>query len=362
MAKAASRRVFWVLGLVLLVGGVVGAGWLLNNHPSAGAQEGDHRPSPGAVDQNVPVGIIADGYVDVKDGVRRLFPLRAGRVVWVAPEDKVCDKDEVVLRLDDTQARLDIDRATASLTEARAKLAQAKKLPRVRELDIEAQQAAVTAAEEQLKLAEQNQKLREALRGSGITITKSEISAGQAMVSSAKARVAAEKTKLKKLQEIDTTPEDVTRAQADVDARQAELEKAEKAREQLYQVRAPARGRILRVQTAAGELTGPQSPLVPVEFCPEEERIVRTEVMQDWANKVKVGQECEIRDDGISGHRWKGKVTHVADWFTHKRSIIQEPFQLNDVRTLECRVSIEGGADRLRIGQRLRVTIKQGGP
>ena len=94
----------------------------------------------------------------------------------------------------------------------------------------------------------------------------------------------------------------------------------------------------------------------------DEERLVRTEVLQDWASKVKVGQECDIRDDSISDRRWKGRVTHVSDWFTHRRSIVQEPFQLNDVRTLECLVSVEGGAQGLRIGQRLRVTIKQGGP
>jgi hypothetical protein len=132
--------------------------------------------------------------------------------------------------------------------------------------------------------------------------------------------------------------------------------------ERLYKVRAPAKGTILRVRTAAGELAGPQSPLIPIEFCPDEERLVRTEVLQDWANKVKVGQECDIRDDSISDKRWKGRVTHVSDWFTHRRSIVQEPFQLNDVRTLECLVSVDGGTQGLRIGQRLRVTIKQGGP
>jgi len=35
-----------------------------------------------------------------------------------------------------------------------------------------------------------------------------------------------------------------------------------------------------------------------------------------------------------------------------------EPFQFNDVRTLECTVSVESGSRPLRIGQRVRVTFK----
>jgi hypothetical protein len=57
-------------------------------------------------------------------------------------------------------------------------------------------------------------------------------------------------------------------------------------------------------------------------------------------------------------------VQEVSDWFTHRRSIIQEPFQFNDVRTLQCIIAVteEPEGQKLRIGQRMRVMINQGGP
>ena len=37
------------------------------------------------------------------------------------------------------------------------------------------------------------------------------------------------------------------------------------------------------------------------------------------------------------------RVMRVSDWYTHRRSMLFEPFQYNDVRTLECLVSVEPG-------------------
>jgi multidrug resistance efflux pump len=358
MANRTRRRAFWVLGIVLLVGSLAGAGWLIQ-HPAAGAQESSPQS---LADAGTPVGIIAHGLVDVKDGVRRLFPLQTGRVLWVAPEGKACEPDEVVLRLDDELARQDVKRAQAALQDVQARYEQAKMLPKQHEYDMEAQRAALKAAEENVDSVEKNRKAKQEFQKLGGTfITRTELDALDALLRSTKAKVSAEQAKLKKLESLNPALE-VDRALADVHAKQAILDKAEKAIQQLFQVRVPAKGKVLRVQTAVGELTGPQSPQVPVQFCPDEDRVVRTEVMQDWAANVRVGQECEIQDEAIPGKRWKGRVTRVSDWFTHRRSIIQEPFQLNDVRTLECLVSIDGGSDQLRIGQRLRVTIKQGGP
>ena len=62
---------------------------------------------------------------------------------------------------------------------------------------------------------------------------------------------------------------------------------------------------------------------------------------------------------------WKGKVLRVSDWYTQRRSILLEPLQFNDVRTLECLIEITqspAGAPPLRIGQQMRVMVKQGGP
>jgi hypothetical protein len=99
----------------------------------------------------------------------------------------------------------------------------------------------------------------------------------------------------------------------------------------------------LRVLTQVGETLGNQPKTAAIEFCPKAPRIIRAEVLQEWASRVKEGQEAVIEDDTGAGARWHGKVKHVSDWYTHRRSMLQEPFQYNDVRTLECLVSVDGG-------------------
>jgi hypothetical protein len=91
-------------------------------------------------------------------------------------------------------------------------------------------------------------------------------------------------------------------------------------------------------------------------------RIVRAEVQQEWGGRVAVGQHVVLEDNTRAGQQWRGRVQRVSDWYDKRRSKIQEPFQFNDVRTLECLVAVDPGQPRLRIGQRMRVIIKQGGP
>ena len=44
-------------------------------------------------------------------------------------------------------------------------------------------------------------------------------------------------------------------------------------------------------------------------------------------------------DDTFAADTWKGRVQRVSDWFTEKRNKIFEPFMVNDVRTLDIRLS-----------------------
>jgi hypothetical protein len=81
-------------------------------------------------------------------------------------------------------------------------------------------------------------------------------------------------------------------------------------------------------------------------------------VDQEFGYRVTPGQPAVIRDDSTAGPTWRGKVYRVSDWFTHRRSILQEPLQVNDVRTLECLIAVEPGQAPLRIGQRVLVTLE----
>src|SRR5207302_71228 len=96
-----------------------------------------------------------------------------------------------------------------------------------------------------------------------------------------------------------------------------------------------------------------------VLFCPDTPRLVRAEIDQEFASLVAVGQSAVIEDDTQPGISWRGTVLRLSDWYTQRRSVVLDPLQFNDVRTIECLISLDGGQVP-RIGQRMRVRI--GGP
>ena len=82
------------------------------------------------------------------------------------------------------------------------------------------------------------------------------------------------------------------------------------------------------------------------------------QILQEWAPRVKEGQDVTIVDDTYQGPTWKGHIEHLAPWFTQKRNMIVEPFNYNDVRYMECVVKVfPEGQYPLRVGQRVRVKI-----
>ena len=149
---------------------------------------------------------------------------------------------------------------------------------------------------------------------------------------------------------------EIKRAEEDVAAKQALLDQAKHVLEE-GTLRAPGAGTVLRVLVRTGDVFGPQTRQPAMQFCPQGPRLVRAEVEQEFAGRVALGQPALIEDDATASPTWKGKVTRVADWYAPRRSLTQEAFQFNDVRTLECLVTIDSGQPPLRIGQRVRVTL-----
>ena len=64
---------------------------------------------------------------------------------------------------------------------------------------------------------------------------------------------------------------------------------------------------------------------------------------QEFAGRVAVGQTATIQDDTTTTTTWHGKVIRVSDWYTQRRTILPEPIQLHDIRTLECIVELDAG-------------------
>ena len=94
-------------------------------------------------------------------------------------------------------------------------------------------------------------------------------------------------------------------------------------------------------------------------FCPDGPRILRAEVEQEFASRLSLNQTVVVRDDSTNSPLCTGKLTRISDWYSHRRSMVQEPLQFNDVRTLECIITLDpSDKTPLRIGQRVRVTFE----
>ena len=165
----------------------------------------------------------------------------------------------------------------------------------------------------------------------------------------------AEREKLKELRLHDPLV-GCRRAEAELAMARARLAQAREMLEQCT-LKAPSAGTVLRLLVNPGELLGNPGRGPAVQFAPKGPRLVRAEVEQEFAGAVSLGQLAIVQDDSKAGISWHGKVIRISDWYTKRRSIIQEPHEFNDVRTLECLIALDPGQAPLRIGQRVRVKI-----
>ncbi|HYV36511.1 MAG TPA: biotin/lipoyl-binding protein [Gemmataceae bacterium] len=350
-------RYWWLMGIVLLLGTMASAGWVLNQ-PATGTGTGN------GAKQDPINGVVGLGFVDVEDGITFLHPLQSGRVtaVIVAEGDTVKEGD-LILTVDNGVQKANLQAAEAELNAAKRALEDADgQAMKKWHAEIDRQKAGLDAARHALGIAEQE--LEVAKKGyeqpeyKSVSIQQYEI---------AKKNVAAKKAVVRghqaALEQVEYSSPQATIEQARelVKAKQAQYEKASIAFQEcdLY---APADGIILRLFATPGEVMSSQPRQAAVQFCSSKPRIIRAEILQEWAHKIQKGQIALVEDDTRNGIQWKGKVDRVSDWFTQRRSILQEPFQYNDVRTLECIIVLEPGGSTVRIGQRVRVIIKQGGP
>lgn len=354
-------KVFLYLLMALLLVGTAGAAVLFTNPELVPAAVKGPPPAPAADPDAPPPYVSAVGFVKTEGGPIELRVQQEGRVVEVAQtrasdgKDRLFREGEVILRVDDAAARHRVSKADAAVKAAQAELDRARKAPEKHALEQKQQHAVIAAYEaERAKLeAEKRSKVKLFRENVGENV-KNIIAAFDEALKVIDEKIKVEELKLDQLQLVDPQT-DIARARADVQARQADLKLAQLALEHTA-LKAPRDGTVLRVYVDKGESVGPQAPAV--EFAPNTPRVVKAEVLQEWAHLIHVGQEAIIEDDTHRGPRWEGRVQSVADWIAPKRSRIIEPFMTNDVRTLETTLEFTGGDTPVRIGQRVRVKIK----
>jgi multidrug resistance efflux pump len=339
----------WLGGILLLLSTAAGAGWVLNHsHDGNGYAAQDQTPAV------PPDAILAIGRVDVEGDVRKISP-PPGRVEWIAPEGAHVKKGDVIVKIDNRYLNSAVDLARCALADAETLLKKARAGCENNKIDVQMQENVVrlkTAKKEAARL-----EYEEAIKKDLKTVLPNQFAILGWTLKALEGEVAVEKDKLHKLK-LPFPAIDLEQARNNVAAKKVDLDKALLALEEC-DVRAPTDGAVLRVFISPGEHFVKEMKWA-MQFCPDARRVVRAEVLQEWAGLVKEGQDVTIEDDTVAGTRWHGKVQRVSNWIAPKREVMLEPFMVNDVRTLECLIDVRPGGPPLRLGQRVRVMILQG--
>jgi multidrug resistance efflux pump len=345
-----ARRRWWLLALALAAGSLAGFG-----HFMAVALRG--APTAEAVAERQAVRtVVCFGLVDLETGVRELHPTMPGRVAAVlVREGETVPAGAVLLRMEDSQARQHVAQAQAALDAAKAELDQGRTLPEQHHIALEQARAAIKVAEAQRNVAEETLARKQELARINYTNTR-ELTIAQEELKAAQQALLIKEAELQNLGLRD--PHTAVRlleikvAQADALLKQA------KAALDDFVLTAPAAGTVLRVTVGHGDtLAGPPRQSA-IQFCPEGPRIIRAQVEQAFASLIAEGQVAKVEDDTHAGGTWTGRVQHVSDWYSQKRATLQDPLQFNDVRTLEFLVALDPGQPKLRLNQRVRVTVQ----
>lgn len=342
-------RTFVILGIVLLIASLVGVKLLMDSGGAAGnAKDKDANKPPDKV--------VCWGYFDVEKGVAMLYPRQNGNVVWLGEEGKRYEKDAPILQVEDALWKLKIKEAQAALNAAEGQLAEAKKLPEAYKLQAEQQQSAVKAIDSEIEKTKLDQKIKLQGLTDDSELKKNSERYYKVALDQLAERKKVEEAKLKEMGLRDPQLK-IQQAEAERDAKKLQVEQAQEMLKH-FRIEAPEAGTVLRIYSHVGETLGPNPRTQAVDFLPDQPIIVRAEVLQEWGRFVKTGAEVEIEDDTYHGKTWKGTVKSISKWYAPTRSPVIEPFRYNDVRTLECIISVEKTAEELRIGQRVRAMIK----
>ncbi|MFO0822877.1 MAG: HlyD family efflux transporter periplasmic adaptor subunit [Gemmataceae bacterium] len=334
--------------ILFIVASIAGVTWWQN-------QKTTERPSRDLPDLDV----VCLGRVDGLERTLDLDPRMAGRVaeLLVAEGQHVAAKT-TLLKLDDSQLKLREEEAQAAVKAAEVEFQGTKLEEKLHPVRKAAQEAAVMAAADRVSVARRVYKEKEAARSFG-TITAAELLVAESEVKQLEQLEGIEKSRRDELNLADPTLK-VRAAQAKRDTADLVLKQAKKALEDCVML-APSAGTVLRVQTSVGKSVAPSTPLPPIVFLPDGPLVIWAELEQEFLGRVKPGMKAVIRDDARSDSpKWQGTMLRVGRIVTRKRSLLLEPGEINDVRTIECVISIEGDTKDLLVGQKMRVRLGKG--
>jgi multidrug resistance efflux pump len=348
MAGRRPPGLFSLFALLLLLVSVGGAAWWWTQPVPPRAKPLD----PSQLD------VYCSGRVDVAGMVIALEPTQPNRVTEVhITEGATVTMGQKLISLDAAMANARLLQATAVVESIEVELQQIQRAKErfpnqlaARELLLQAAGSRVEAAEKWL----QQRQLQQAVSPLG----RAELEAIQAQVRELKHLEAAERGQFA----------DIKKSEGDFDSRikaTAARKKAAVADEMLAkkavaecEILAPGPGRILRLQASVGAMLTPGTPIPPIVFAPAGPFVIRAEVDQEALDRVRVGAKAEIQDENRPEAKpLPGIVKSVAGWVAMRRTMVLEPGEISDVRTVECVIELDLHNTPLWIGQRMRVRI-----
>lgn len=338
------------VGMLLLAATVGGTAWWLTR-PAPAA-------TPSALDPDT-FDVVCTGRIDAFAAVVALEPPTTGRVVAVAAkEGDAVSRGQEILRLDDAHAKVRLAQADAAVELAKLELDSATKDAERVPQQIAAKThllAAATARVEAARKALQHRRDQQQVA----PLAAAEREAIEAQIRELEAYEAAERIQVDELKKAD--PELRAKvARPRLRAAEADRDLADRAVKETV-LRAPADGTILRLQTTPGGYLSPGLPLPAVVFAPAGPLVVRAEVEQEFLGRVKPGMTAMIQDENRpDAPVWPGRVAAVSRWVAMRRTLVFDPGEVNDIRTVECVVEFDPPVPDLWLGQRVRVRVTRG--
>ena len=347
-----TRALIWPLIFIAVATSLIFTAMRISNTAAS-----PPAPSPSTAGPASPAreGVVCFGTVDLEHGVASLAPLQPGRVaeVLVTENQKVAQGTDL-LRMDDGNARGRLNEAEAAVMLAQLQLHQARKQHELHHDRVARQQAMREAMSSRVAAARRVRAHEEKLAKSAV-ISESDRFISDEKIREMEALERAETQRLAELEAHDVEAE-IRRAEYGLKASEAHRDQAQVALNEC-RVIAPRPGTVLRILVGPGDVIGGQPGQPAILFAADGPQVIRATVEQEFAGRVKEGEPALVHDEADPTASWRGRVERLAGWFNQRRTVLHDPSQLSDVRTLECVIVLEPGQPSLRLGQSVRISI-----
>lgn len=284
--------------------------------------------------------VHAPGRVEGASEEIDLRPQLHDRIVEVlVQEGDLVEADDVLLRLDGSAERHACELAEAELEIAASQLERLENGPRPEE--IREAQAELRALNARLEGAQDRLKRTGNLRQRNAA-SEQELAANSADANALKAEADAAQARLDLL-EAPPRDDDLRGARGRVAAARARLELARRNLDKTL-LRAPCAGQVLKVHSAVGELSGPETAEPAVIIADTRRLHVRAYVDEFDAPRVRLGMGARVAADGLPDRKVQGRVVRLAPRMSQKPLRTDDPLERFDTKVREIWIELDDAA------------------